>query len=190
MTAYLLVYLGIGVGVVLVALAAAWSDSEHPLSLRRELADGCPYQLGMWRYRFQVTFLGTVLPPILLAMAIVAWPALILMKAKDILRSRREAKEAVFTVTRRHLVRAWTIPEIEDHERVDDPLRAVPAVPFGFLNPAWLAFFGSMEPGDVIWSFGAVWKSGWRHEHRTGYALVRGKRVGQVFVTGFEPLED
>ena len=79
-----------------------------------------------------------------------------------------------FAVEPVHL-QAWlTLEEIEAREMVDDPLGAVPHVPFGHLNAAWRTFLESRANGDELWSFTAQWQT-WllQPELRSGYALVR-----------------
>lgn len=45
------------------------------------------------------------------------------------------------------------IADIECANMVDDPLGAVPAVPFGHLNPAWLHLKDQQKSGGAFWSF-------------------------------------
>jgi hypothetical protein len=58
----------------------------------------------------------------------------------------------------------------------------VPELPFGFLNPIWLAFREKVLPGDEIWSFVAErGTDSVAGERRVGYALVRdGKPVSHM----------
>ncbi len=78
------------------------------------------------------------------------------------------------------LLQPKTIEEIEQREIVQDPLGAVPALPFGHLAAGWISFRSQLEPGDEIWSFCAVKPEYWgREEQLSGYAAVRlGEVVG------------
>lgn len=69
-------------------------------------------------------------------------------------------------------------------ERLIDPLKAVPELPFGHLHAAWLKFVEGVTPEDAIWSFSAKWTNGWgRKELMAGYAVVRGDSIGPHFLT-------
>jgi hypothetical protein len=78
------------------------------------------------------------------------------------------------------LLQRTTIEEIEQREIVQDPLGAVPALPFGHLSAGWIRFRSHLEPGDEIWAFRAVRSDDWGGEEQlSGYAAVRlGKVVG------------
>ena len=55
-------------------------------------------------------------------------------------------RERPFRIRRRDLRYAFTQAEIEARECVYDPLGAVPALPFGHLNPAWRRYADTLEP--------------------------------------------
>ena len=96
-----------------------------------------------------------------------------------------------FAVEPVHL-QAWlTLGEIEARERVDDPLGAVPNVPFGHLNAAWRTFLASRASGDELWSFTAPWRT-WllQPELRSGYALVRNGTPVAHFLTVWKILPE
>ena len=95
-----------------------------------------------------------------------------------------EPEPAAFRVTREHLLRETTVEEIEKEEIVSDPLGAVPPLPFGHLNAAWLRFKSRLAPGDVVWRLSAHGKEGWgAPQVREGYAIVRTDSVGAHFET-------
>lgn len=90
----------------------------------------------------------------------------------------------MFVISRKDLVRQWTVQEIELSARVIDPLGAVPDLPFGHLNAAWLQFKQVLQPQDAIWSFSSNWSAAWeRQTIREGYVVLRGKRIGPHVVT-------
>lgn len=100
-------------------------------------------------------------------------------------------KEEEFAVEQEHLIAQQDLNEIEARERVTDPLGAVPELPFGHLNAAWLAFNAKLEPGDSFWTFSAQWKPSWgREEMREGYVIVRLDGIGPYFLTMRRILED
>jgi hypothetical protein len=87
------------------------------------------------------------------------------------------------------LLQPATIGEIEQREIVQDPLGAVPAVPFGHLAAGWISFRSQLEPGDEIWSFRAVRPNDWGgKEQLSGYAAVRlGEIVGHFLARRARP---
>ena len=127
--------------------------------------------------------------PALLSVLLLAMPIVYLI---DRLQARKTARQvtdahleeaAPFKVRRRHLIEAHTIAEIESLERVDDPLRAQPLPPFGFLHAQWMAFLRRTPPGATIWSFSVTDEStsGWTEEIR-GYVAVRVGLIGEHFI--------
>lgn len=76
-------------------------------------------------------------------------------------------------------------PVVEAWERVDDPLGAVPRVPFGHLNSVWRSLKAAMQPGDELWSFAST-----RDETKhiwagvSGYAIRRDGRIAAEVVMG------
>lgn len=113
------------------------------------------------------------------------WPAAWWMKCAELLNERRlarEREEAIFKVKPQHLLERLTIDEIEAREMVQDPLNAVPKVPFGHLNAVWSQVKEAMQSGDELWSFTATWPGEFGSpELRKGYVLWRrGKPVGHV----------
>jgi hypothetical protein len=129
--------------------------------------------------------------PVLAAIALViVWPVAAYMKGKDVFDKRRRAASASvegdiplgrafgverkFEVERSHLQECLTVAQIEDRERVTDPLGAVPDLPFGHLHAAWKTFISQASEDDEIWSFTRPWETRWGHkEVRAGYTLMR-----------------
>ena len=77
-----------------------------------------------------------------------------------------------------------SIKEIEEREMIEDPLNAVPRLPFGFLNHAWIVFkrrhprARDFRPFDVMQEGSS--------ETLAGYALVKdGKVVDEFFSAGY-----
>lgn len=83
------------------------------------------------------------------------------------------------------LLQQLNCEEIAAREIIEDPLGAVPALPFGHLHDAWLEFIGRLQPGDELWSFRAQRMELWDRDHvHEGYAVVRDGRPRSHFVTG------
>jgi hypothetical protein len=132
--------------------------------------------------------LNKVIVPILAAIMILAvWPVAIYWKVKEMIDARQVKEEEPpkeFAITRDHLLKRWSVAEIETAEIVSDPLGAAPRQPFGHLNPAWETFKQSIGDGDLLWSFSAPWTSDWgRNEVRDGYVVLRDEAIGPHFLT-------
>ena len=118
MNPYLATYLAIGVCVLLALLVIGrQSDGKWP-SLKNELADGSPFKPGTWKYWLEVSFLGTVLPPVLMVLGTIAWPALIFFKLHDTLAYRWRNRRKTFLIKHRDLKQQLTIQEVERVEQV------------------------------------------------------------------------
>jgi hypothetical protein len=120
------------------------------------------------------------------AVAITIWPLIVLILLEDKLNIGPGApvRERVFAVKRADLLEKLTAEQIEARERVQDPLGAVPDLPFGHLNAAWKVFLAGCQPGDKLWSFSARWPGDWRgEERREGYVRVRLTGPGPAFET-------
>jgi hypothetical protein len=97
-------------------------------------------------------------------------------------KDARPSTAPVFKARRRHRLVRLSVAQIEARERVDDPLCAVPNLPFGHLNPVWCALKAKPRWGDGFWSFsaeelGAQGKS----VQFQGYVRCRwGRPVGQI----------
>ena len=88
-----------------------------------------------------------------------------------------------FAVQPSDLIECLSVNEIEHRERVDDPLQAVPNLPFGHLNDVWMQFLQKRQSGDSLWSFAAKWESWGSHEQLAGYVLVRDGQPGEHMLT-------
>ncbi|MCC7079067.1 MAG: hypothetical protein IT530_00220 [Burkholderiales bacterium] len=188
---YLYWYLGIGVAVLAVVFSAhRLTKKDEPESLR-DLLDAVNPDRKKLSYRI----LNSLVVPVLAAIAVVvAWPAALYLKGKEILGKKSLSAlnaERQFAVERSHLQERLTALQIETREVVTDPLGAVPDLPFGHLNAAWKAFVEAVGADDELWSFTAPWQTKWgRKESRTGYVVVRGGVPASHFLTMWTEIED
>lgn len=87
-------------------------------------------------------------------------------------------------VRREHLQARLTLDEIERAHRVQDPLGAVPDLPFGHLHAAWRRFVEQLQEGDELWSFATPWEATFPlRELRQGYVALRAGEPGVCFLT-------
>ena len=188
---YLLSYIAIGIVVFVVVLVTHWISTRSGAALASKMMETIHPERKSWRY----ALMENVVVPFLAAMFVfVAWPALIYMKAKELLfpaKAEPLIAPKRFSVTEADLVLKLTVEEIEQLERVSDPMHAVPDLPFGHLNAAWRKFIAHCGPNDAVWSFSARWTSEWgRKENREGYAIVREEAIGPHFLTTWRMADD
>ena len=135
-----------------------------------------------------------VIPAIAGVVIIAAWPLAIAFAIYFYRRKNDDEVAATslepdhFTVKPSDLIERLTIEKVEETEIVQDPLQAVPPVPFGHLNRAWVNFKRQIQPDDEIWSFQARWGN-YRSPMavRSGYASLRQGAVVTVFVAKLSP---
>lgn len=147
----------------------------------------------VWKRRIEYALEKIVAPALAILLVVAAWPLAIWWKAREIWFSQgtEPTMEKEFAVEREHLLEPQDLDALETREVVTDPLGAVPGLPFGHLNRAWLNFKAGREPGDSIWTFSARWKLKWGGEEiREGYAIVRLDGIGPYFLTMRRVLKD
>lgn len=189
---YLYAYLGIGaVALAVIFIAHRMTRSAVADEVAELLQAGDPRR-GRWWWKP----MNNVVVPLLAALAVLLfWPVTIVWKLQELIAARRpEQSEAIpprkFAVAREHLGKPLALAEIEAAEIVSDPAGAVPQVPFGHLNPVWESFKQSIQDGDQLWSFSALWQLEWGGtDVREGYVIVREDSVGAYFLARRAPAE-
>ena len=111
------------------------------------------------------------------------WPFLAFYLIYDsVLRRLRVRPKPAFKIVPRDLGQALSIEAAEANERVEDPLGAVPALPFGHLNPAWVQFKAGLAPGSQLSPLSKVHKDGIKERYE-GYAEVGNGPITRWFFT-------
>jgi hypothetical protein len=169
------VYLWLGIGLATLAFVT-WEENirkSNESDFLREVLDNLNPERKKTSYRI----LHKVIAPVIGgALIVLLWPLGIFLKIKEFFEKRQEKKdetESVFGVKRPHLLERLTIQEVEKREMVNDPLNAVPPLPFGHLNRRWEELLGTVQEDDEVWSFRANWTTKWGFkEQREGYVVV------------------
>jgi hypothetical protein len=189
---WLIAYLAIGLVVLFAIVLADQLSKETRRSLRSELMDAIDGSRKHWSWKLAVNLSAAMVLALSVLFVIFGWPIAFFWKGRDMWTQHTKNKREVFVVARKDLVRQWTVQEIELSSRVIDPLGAVPDLPFGHLNAAWLQFKQVLQPQDAIWSFSSNWSAACeRKTIREGYVVTRGKRIGRYVVTSWhEPPSD
>lgn len=186
MIAFLLGYLAMGVVVCAgLFLARHFAKGSNPRTEGKTETRESPAPKHSSRWP---GFKERVIVPVLVAsLVIVFWPVALYVMVKDLVSSGETelpAGQRAFRVARKDLLKRLALEDIERDEMVQDPLGAVPNLPFGHLNPAWQKFKSCLLPDDEVWTFAAARPSdGGRKEHRQGYVIVRSGKPRECFLT-------
>ena len=187
---YLKLYLVAGV----VTLCAVWL--QNWASKRREARSAFREMLAELQGKKSLgkRILEDVVVPALAGLLVVAvWPFALVMLVKSELAYRKQAAEIEakkFAITAEDLGEKLSVDEIEARERIEDPLGAVPDLPFGHLNNSWVAWRDGLDAGVELWSFDAGWSDYRGPQRITGYVAVRGKKIGPHFVAMTRVIDD
>lgn len=127
-------------------------------------------------------------------LALLVWPLAIWVGISEILKPARthtrpepepepEPQEQ-FRCQKQHLRIVTSPAEAEKLGLVTDPLGRAPALPFGHLNAAWLAFLSKNEAGFTLWFFEVPLEDARVHRARAcrGFAWVKSRKVQAEFV--------
>ena len=184
-------YLAIGVLVVITYT----SKQSLAIKLKASCYKDILFDKSPNHNKRKYIFLKNVFELALVMIVVVCvWPVPLYYKIKDVFSTGNvhvENDENKFTVKSNDLKKQLTLEEIEIREMVDDPLGAVPNLPFGHLNKAWNTFLEERKDGDEIWSFSGQENPYWRQkELLTGYVLVMDGKPGVHFLTVSKLISD
>ena len=121
------------------------------------------------------------------------WPAAFYMKIRDMKDkgAGNGFEEKVFKVVDDDLLSRKTVEQIESLEMIEDPLGAVPPIPFGHLNKCWMDLLTHTLPKDELWSFKSTWDGDWGSKDiRCGYVLVRDGSPKEHILTSRIPIRN
>jgi len=191
---YFYYYLTVGVVVMLVIFVSHRLTRKPGSELKDDLMDALyPERKRFW-YQFLVNRLIPLMAAILMT---VVWPIALYMKAQELISDKspealeKDVKEKEFAVKSEDILQQMSVAEIEQFEKVYDPMWAAPNVAFGHLNSVWVSFINELQPQDVIWSFSAIWTCSWNiKDLRTGYVIMRDGELGNYFMASRRVVED
>jgi hypothetical protein len=188
---YLYWWIAIGIVTLIVVLGSHLLIKQKESDSLRDLLDAVNPQRTKFAYRL----LNNVVVPLLVSVVIaIAWPVAIYMKAKELFAGRNGGvrdSECEFAVERAHLRQRLSVHEIEQREIVFDPLKAVPAIPFGHLHQAWERFLADLPEGAEIWSFSSQWENRWgQKEIRKGYVGLPDGSPGSHIITFWKEINE
>ena len=181
---YLYIYLAVGIAALAATLIQNYVQKKRDPSpdLSNLLAGVRSEKRGIGET------LGEVLVSGLAGLlVVVGWPVFILMLIKQSYleaRRKRIAEEDKFRVRSEDLSEKMSVEHIERLERIVDPLNAVPDLPFGHLNAAWIKYLDACPPDSELWSFETVWTSSYGNVQKmSGYVACTEDEIGPHFIT-------
>ncbi len=186
-------YWWIGIGFVTLVVVLGWHlfKKKKESDSLRDLLDAANPERTKTSYRILNNIVAPALGSVLI---VIAWPVAIYMKAKELFLGRNSASgdtEREFAVEKKYLIERLSVEEIEQREIVEDPLKAVPALPFGHLHDAWARFVNDLPEGAEVWSFSSNWENRWgQKELRKGYVAVHDGKPGNYVSTLWKQIDD
>jgi hypothetical protein len=184
-------YMAIGfVALASTSIYRTWikpSDAPGNIYAILEKEDSLKQRVAnVFLYPLVITFVIIPLWPLLVSIELAfPWHKLKFWtsKAERLVPWTLPEEEPGFTVSTSDLLEKLSREEIEALEQVDDPLHAVPNLPFGHLNGVWQLFVDGLEPDCELWSFRGRWKTEYRDWQMQGYVAQREGTIGAYFLT-------
>ena len=191
---YLFAYLILGVFALVGMLVDSHLRSSRTSSNLSNISKIVRRAYQPW----QEAILERLIVPLIAGVVIIfAWPIVIAFAIYFYRRRKEEEAMATsfepdhFTVKPSDLIERLIIEKVESSEIVYDPLLAVPPLPFGHLNHAWLDFKRQIQSEDEIWSFEASWGNySSPMAVRSGYAALRHGAVVAIFIAKTSKCQD
>jgi hypothetical protein len=207
---YAATYFGLGLIVSLIVVAAHLASKRKESKFSRDIMKA----LNPKREAFLYRVLEDVIVPTLAFFLIwLVWPVVFVLKFKDILKRSSQTVEAesdsdlvpnrnsnsnpslnpnsedleelAFALSEFELTRKVTIEEVEQTNLIQDPMEAVPNIPFGHCNARWVIFKDSLHDNETLWEFESDRSELAGVQAMWGYAVKRDGRVDRFMTTGW-----
>jgi len=127
------------------------------------------------------------------------WPVVFVLKFKELFERKsqavkaepghkesEESEEFAFALTDSELTRQVTIEEVERTNLIQDPMEAVPNIPFGHCNARWEAFKASLQGNETLWEFESTRSELKGVQAMWGYAVKRNGQVDRFMTSGWK----
>ena len=96
-----------------------------------------------------------------------------------------DLEELAFALNDFELTRQVSIEEVERTNLIQDPMEAVPNIPFGHCNARWVVFKDSLQDNETLWEFESTRSELKGVQAMWGYAVKRDGRVDRFMTTGW-----
>ena len=98
-----------------------------------------------------------------------------------------DLEELAFALNDFELTRQVSIEEVERTNLIQDPMEAVPNIPFGHCNARWVVFKDSLQDNETLWEFESTRSELKGVQAMWGYAVKRRDgRVDRFMTTGWK----
>jgi len=97
-----------------------------------------------------------------------------------------DLEELAFALSDFELTRQVTIEEVERTNIIQDPMEAVPNIPFGHCNARWVVFKDALQENETLWEFESTRSELKGVQAMWGYAVKRDGRVDRFLTTGWK----
>ena len=97
-----------------------------------------------------------------------------------------DLEELAFALNDFELTRQVSIEEVERTNLIQDPMEAVPNIPFGHCNARWVVFKDSLQGNETLWEFESTRSELKGVQAMWGYAVKRDGRVDRFMTTGWK----
>ncbi len=184
----LAIYFGIGLFICLAITIHHRLTRPRESAFVRDMLDAIDSKRKQWRYRF---FEDVFVPVLGFTLVWLFWPLVIVIKIKEAIEKRMpSAKQKLgipkFVLNEDELIEQVTISEVEAKNMIEDPLEAVPKVPFGHLHPKWMTFKYSIQPDETLWSFESFRSNLSYANSFWGYAIKKDDKIVRFWTVGWK----
>lgn len=207
---YAAIYFGLGLVVSLIVVAAHLASKRKESKFSRDIMKALNPRREAFLYR---VLEDVIVPTLAFFLVWLVWPVVFVLKFKDIFKKKSQEvvaeseldltpnrnsnsnsnsnpdsddpEELAFALNDFELTRQVTIEEVERTNLIQDPMEAVPNIPFGHCNARWETFKASLQDNETIWEFEANRSELAGVQAMWGYAVKRDGRVDRFMTTGW-----
>lgn len=209
---YAAIYFGLGLVVSLIVVAAHLANKRKESKFSRDIMKALNTKREAFLYR---VLEDVIVPTLAFFLVWLVWPVVFILKFKDIFKKKSQEvvaeseldltpnrnsnsnsnsnsnpdsddpEELAFALNDFELTRQVTIEEVERTNLIQDPMEAVPNIPFGHCNARWETFKASLQDNETIWEFESNRSELAGVQAMWGYAVKRDGRVDRFMTTGW-----
>lgn len=205
---YAAIYFGLGLVVSLIVVAAHLANKRKESKFSRDIMKALNPKREAFLYR---VLEDVIVPTLAFFLVWLVWPVVFVLKFKDIFKKKsqevvaesdsdlipnrnrnpnsnsnpEDLEELAFALNDFELTRQETIEEVERTNLIQDPMEAVPNIPFGHCNARWVVFKDSLQENETLWEFESTRSELKGVQAMWGYAVKRDGRVDRFMTAGW-----
>ena len=205
---YVAIYFGLGLVVSLIVVAAHLANKRKESKFSRDIMKALNPRREAFLYR---VLEDVIVPTLAFFLVWLVWPVVFVLKFKDIFKKKsqevvaesdselilnrnrnsnpnsnpEDLEEIAFALNDFELTRQVSIEEVERTNLIQDPMEAVPNIPFGHCNARWVVFKDSLQDNETLWEFESTRSELKGVQAMWGYAVKRDGRVDRFMTTGW-----